>query len=167
VAAVADTAMSASLLQNPFRSPPRIEGIASRRVTFPLQLQQAKTYVSPRVALMGDAAHSIHPQAGQGLNLGIRDADALSEIVLKGIEGGQDIGSILLLKDYERKRYYSNLSMLGIVDVINTLFNIGATQVCTSTCYPFHHDIYLLRGDPNPARSVFTGHLKYTFRMRG
>jgi hypothetical protein len=71
VKALADTAMSASLLQNPFRSPPRVLGVVSKRVTFPLQFQQAKVYALPRLALIGDAAHSIHPQAGQGLNLGV------------------------------------------------------------------------------------------------
>mmetsp|Transcript_5649 Transcript_5649/g.5806 ORF Transcript_5649/g.5806 Transcript_5649/m.5806 type:complete len:594 (-) Transcript_5649:49-1830(-) len=128
VKALADTAMSASLLQNPFRAPPRVLGVVSKRVTFPLQFQQAKVYALPRLALIGDAAHSIHPQAGQGLNLGFQDADTLSELVLTGLKTGQDIGSIQLLKEYENKRYYSNLSMLSIVDTLNTVFSIGKTD---------------------------------------
>ena len=60
--------------------------------------------------------------------LGLRDADALSSAVLHGIETGQDIGSIQLLRTYESKRYYSNLSMMSIVDTLNTIFSIGKSD---------------------------------------
>ena len=60
--------------------------------------------------------------------LGIRDADALSSAVLLGLETGQDIGSVQLLRTYESKRYYSNLSMMTIVDTLNTIFSIGKSD---------------------------------------
>lgn len=87
------TAASASALGTPFKLPPLITSLVSRRITFPLQLQQAGKYVAPRVALIGDAAHSIHPQAGQGLNLGLADADELGEVILQAHAAGRDLGA--------------------------------------------------------------------------
>jgi ubiquinone biosynthesis monooxygenase Coq6 len=122
VAALADSAMSASLLSSPPSTPPSVTGLVGPRVSFPLQLQQAQTYCAPRVVLAGDAAHSIHPQAGQGLNLGLGDARCLSETIADAIGAGSDIGDIAVLKPYASKRYAENLAVMGAVDVINTLF---------------------------------------------
>ena len=76
-----DTIVSSLLITDSFKQPPSIVGIVGARVGFPLQFQQAKSYTGPRVALIGDAAHSIHPQAGQGLNLGLEDANELGTII--------------------------------------------------------------------------------------
>ena len=122
VAALADSVMSASVLSSPPKTPPRVTGLAGPRVSFPLQLQQAQTYCAPRVALAGDAAHSLHPQAGQGLNLGLGDARCLSEVIAAALRAGSDIGDTAVLKPYASKRYAENLAVMGAVDVINSVF---------------------------------------------
>ena len=128
VAALADAAISAALLNaradSAFAFPPKITALASARVTFPLQFQQAQRYCSPRVALLGDAAHSIHPQAGQGLNLGIADARALATVVYDALAAGGDIGDAALLRRaYGLPQYTNNLFMMGAVDGLNSLFS--------------------------------------------
>jgi ubiquinone biosynthesis monooxygenase Coq6 len=123
VASVADMVMSASQLSgSPSMRPPYVASVASTRVSFPLQFQQASTYVSDRVALAGDSAHSIHPQAGQGLNLGIGDAKKLSEDLSAAMASGADIGSHQVLREYSKQRYVECLAMMGGVDVINSFF---------------------------------------------
>lgn len=104
------------------RAPPLVESIESPRLSFPLQFQQAKSYVRPRIALIGDAAHSIHPQAGQGLNLGIRDAHALASVVASGLVSGGDIGLESLLSKYDEQQTARNVAMMSSVDSINTMF---------------------------------------------
>ena len=66
--------------------------------------EQNKTYryCAPRVVLVGDAAHRVHPLAGQGLNIGLMDVEALGKSLVRGAECGQDLGSSELLKDYEK-----------------------------------------------------------------
>ena len=111
------------------QTPPPVTEVASARVAFPLQFQQARSYTSPRVALIGDAAHSLHPQAGQGLNLGIRDAEALATAVASTVATGGDIGDASMLQAlYGRRQYARNLAMMGTVDGLNSLFgyNEGA-----------------------------------------
>jgi ubiquinone biosynthesis monooxygenase Coq6 len=122
IAALADSVMSASVLSSPPNAPPLVTSLAGPRVSFPLQLQQAQTYCASRVALAGDAAHSIHPQAGQGLNLGLGDSRCLSETVAAALAAGSDIGDIAVLRPYASKRYAENLAVMGAVDLINTLF---------------------------------------------
>lgn len=122
VAAVLDTVMSAAQISDPYFSPPKIHHVCGPRFSFPLAFQQAKYYTTPRSALIGDAAHSIHPQAGQGLNLGLADAAQLSEVISTAIVTGSDFGSHLILEKYARDRYTKNLLMLSTVDAINTVF---------------------------------------------
>jgi 2-octaprenyl-6-methoxyphenol hydroxylase len=83
----------------------------------------AQRYVSTRLALIGDAAHGIHPIAGQGLNLGFRDIIALSDLVLTALETGQDVGSPALLASYQRRRRPDNLAMLAATDALDRLFS--------------------------------------------
>lgn len=77
-----------------FEVPPKITKVASERMVFPLSLNHANSYASRRVALIGDAAHTVHPLAGQGVNLGFGDALSLSKVVADGIAVGSDIGEV-------------------------------------------------------------------------
>lgn len=114
-----------SAFQQEFAQPPMIECIISDRVKFPLALQQASSYVSPRIALIGDAAHSIHPQAGQGLNLGVLDADCLAQVITEALSNGSDIGAISILKKYGDSSYFRNLRAILTIDMINSTFSTG------------------------------------------
>lgn len=123
-AAVADLFLSAAQMSDPLRYPPHVDELHSSRVSFPLAFQQARKYASTRLALIGDAAHSIHPQAGQGLNLGLLDVASLSDRIVSAVSVGQDLADQKqVLQSYHRDRYAKNLAMLSIVDIINTIFN--------------------------------------------
>lgn len=92
------------------------------RGAFPLRLQHARRYVGPRVALVGDAAHVVHPLAGQGVNLGLLDAATLAEVLLDTSSLKGDVGSLKGLRRYERWRKGENLLMLGVLDGFKRLF---------------------------------------------
>jgi ubiquinone biosynthesis monooxygenase Coq6 len=77
-----------------FQVPPRVMDCVTERLSFPLSLLHATKYVNHRVALVGDAAHTVHPLAGQGVNLGFGDALALVNTLHRGVEGGFDIGEV-------------------------------------------------------------------------
>ena len=93
------------------------------RQSYPLSLTLARDFVRPRFALLGDAAHGIHPIAGQGLNLGFRDAAALAELVIDAQRLGLDIGGDDVLRRYERWRRYDTWQMGVTTDVLNRLFS--------------------------------------------
>ncbi|MBK1623426.1 ubiquinone biosynthesis hydroxylase [Afifella marina] len=93
------------------------------RQGYPLGLTLARDFVRPHFALLGDAAHGIHPVAGQGLNLGFRDAAALAEIVVDANRLGLDIGHIETLKRYEQWRRFDSWQMGVTTDVLNRLFS--------------------------------------------
>ncbi len=99
------------------------------RAQFPLRLQHTTEYVRPRVALLGDAAHSIHPLAGQGVNLGLLDAAALAEVLEKGRSGGRDPGEFALLRRYERWRKGDNLATMAVMDGFKRLFGTQAAPI--------------------------------------
>jgi 2-octaprenyl-6-methoxyphenol hydroxylase len=90
---------------------------------YPLGLTLARDYVRPRFALAGDAAHGIHPIAGQGLNLGFKDAAALAQTIVEAHRLGLDIGSLAVLEDYERWRRFDTVRMGVVTDVLNRLFS--------------------------------------------
>lgn len=90
---------------------------------YPLGLILARDFVRPRFALLGDAAHGIHPIAGQGLNLGFRDAAALAETIVDAYRLGLDIGSLEVLRRYEQWRRYDTFQMGVTTDVLNRLFS--------------------------------------------
>ncbi len=92
------------------------------RAAFPLRLQHARDYVRPRLALIGDAAHCVHPLAGQGVNLGLLDAAALAEVLRDAQLAGRDIGALKTLRRYERWRKGDNLLMMGVMDGFKRLF---------------------------------------------
>ncbi len=94
-----------------------------RRWIYPLSAMHAQRYVDTRLALVGDAAHGIHPIAGQGLNLGFRDVLALSELVIAAVQAGSDPGAPALLAQYQRRRRPDNLLMLAATDVLDRLFS--------------------------------------------
>ncbi len=93
------------------------------RKTWPLVRQHAVHYVQERVALLGDAAHAIHPLAGQGVNLGLLDAAVLAGVVLEARAGNRDTGSLHTLRRYERWRRSDNQLMMTAMDGINRLFS--------------------------------------------
>jgi 2-octaprenyl-6-methoxyphenol hydroxylase len=94
-----------------------------RRWSYPLSAMLAHRYVDSRLALAGDAAHGIHPIAGQGLNLGFRDAIALARLVIETVEAGDDPGSPAMLARYQRARRPDNMMMLAMTDGLDRLFS--------------------------------------------
>lgn len=94
----------------------------SARAAFPLRLQHAQRYVAAGLALIGDAAHSVHPLAGQGVNLGILDAACLAEVLLDARASGKDVASLAVLRRYERWRKGHNLLMMATMDGFKRLF---------------------------------------------
>ena len=83
----------------------------------------AESYIAPRFALVGDAAHTIHPIAGQGLNLGLRDVAALAEVLVDAKRLGLDIGSAAVLARYQRWRRFDNMALAAVTDALNRLFS--------------------------------------------
>jgi len=96
--------------------------LAGPRFSYPLSLSLADSYVAPRVALAGDAAHGVHPIAGQGLNLGLRDVAALAEVVALAARRGEDIGAPDVLKRYQQWRRFDATAMGLGMDGVNALF---------------------------------------------
>jgi len=97
--------------------------LAGERFTYPLSLSLATSYVAPRLALVGDAAHGVHPIAGQGLNLGLRDVAALAEVLLLAQRRGEDIGAIDVLERYQRWRRFDATALALGMDTVNRLFS--------------------------------------------
>jgi 2-octaprenyl-6-methoxyphenol hydroxylase len=93
------------------------------RFSYPLTMLLADSYARPRFALVGDAAHGIHPIAGQGFNLGVRDVAALAEILVEGKRAGLDIGSMEVLERYVRWRRFDNLMLSSFMDGLTRLFS--------------------------------------------
>lgn len=92
------------------------------RFSYPLSLLHAKKYTAERVVLIGDAAHGMHPIAGQGVNLGFRDVAVLSALISKNFALGLDIGGAGLLAEYESLRKCDSIIMLAGMDILNRLF---------------------------------------------
>jgi 2-octaprenyl-6-methoxyphenol hydroxylase len=97
--------------------------VIGRRWSYPLSAMLAHRYIDTRLALAGDAAHGIHPIAGQGLNLGFRDAIALAALLIEAAGAGQDLGAPPLLARYQRMRRPDNILMLAMTDGLDRLFS--------------------------------------------
>ena len=97
--------------------------VVGRRWAHPLSLQYAATATARRLALAGDAAHGMHPIAGQGLNMGLRDVAALAEVLTDARRLGLDIGDTEVLARYARWRRFDNFLMLAMTDILNRLFS--------------------------------------------
>jgi len=105
---------------------------ASPRQAFPLALGHARSYCAPRLVLVGDAAHTVHPLAGQGVNLGFLDAASLAEVLTTAQHRRQDIGDMAVLRRYERWRKGENLGMVSVTGGFRYLFSNqlpGLTQL--------------------------------------
>lgn len=101
----------------------------SKRAAFPLRQRHAVDYVQPGVALVGDAAHTIHPLAGQGINLGLADVAALAQIVKEARGRGENLGDVSVLHRYQRLRKGDNLLMMAAMDGFKRLFEQPALPI--------------------------------------
>ena len=97
--------------------------LAGARFTYPLSLSLAERFVAARVALVGDAAHGVHPLAGQGLNLGLRDVGALAEVLILARRRGEDIGAADVLERYQAWRRFDVTTLALGMDGVNRLFS--------------------------------------------
>ena len=124
----------ANMAQHPqptFMVPPKIKSIVSSKFTFPLSCYQASTYVKGRVCLIGDAAHTVHPMAGQGLNLGLADVDMLVHSCLtKSYDSGMDLATFL--HEYNTDRLQKVSISLGGIHALQRIFVNSATATTTA-----------------------------------
>ncbi|KKA27509.1 hypothetical protein TD95_001810 [Thielaviopsis punctulata] len=97
--------------------------------SFPLKFRHADTYIAERVALVGDAAHSVHPLAGQGLNQGQGDIQSLVRAIESAVLHGQDIGSVLSLEAYNAERYAANHVLMGVCDKLHKLYSFSSGPI--------------------------------------
>ncbi len=97
--------------------------LAGPRWSYPLSFHFAQRFVAPRLALIGDAARAIHPIAGQGFNLGVKDIAALAEVLRESASLGVDLGGMAALKDYERWRRFDSAALAFGTDALNRLFS--------------------------------------------
>ncbi len=98
--------------------------LQSARATYPLGFHHSAELIAQRLALVGDAGHGIHPIAGQGLNLGLRDVAALTECIVDGARTGLDLGDAQILARYDRWRGLDNLMMSAATDILTRLFGL-------------------------------------------
>jgi|SRR5688572_22306565 2-octaprenylphenol hydroxylase len=101
----------------------------SDRLKFPLWRLSAENYVTERVVLVGDAAHVVHPLAGQGANLGLLDSAALADVLADGLAGGEDPGALRILRRYERWRRSENEMMSAAIDAFDRLLARGSGRI--------------------------------------
>ncbi|PRQ17534.1 putative FAD-binding domain, ubiquinone biosynthesis hydroxylase UbiH/COQ6 [Rosa chinensis] len=126
-----------------FKVPPKVMKLASERMVFPLSLMHANNYVSKHVVLIGDAAHTVHPLAGQGVNLGFGDAFSLSRIISEGIAVGTDISEVNLLKKYEAERKTANVTMMAILDGFQRAYSVDFGPLNVLRAAAFHGAQYI------------------------
>ncbi|KAK9140663.1 hypothetical protein Scep_010344 [Stephania cephalantha] len=127
--------------------PPKVVKLVSDRMAFPLSLLHAKDYASDHVVLIGDAAHSVHPLAGQGVNLGFGDALALAKVIADGIGVGAELGELSVLKNYEAERKPANTMMAAILDGFQKAYSVdlGPLNVLRAVGFRMVHHISPLK----------------------
>ncbi|XP_073247975.1 ubiquinone biosynthesis monooxygenase COQ6, mitochondrial-like isoform X1 [Porites lutea] len=109
------------------QSPPSVSGVEERsRAMFPYGFGHATEYVRPRLALIGDAAHRVHPLAGQGVNLGFGDVACLRDVLCEAAEEGKDIGCLEHLLTYETRRQQSVVPMITAIDFLKRLYSTSS-----------------------------------------
>ena len=126
--ALDDDAFSAEIQRRFGDSLGRIN-VLGRRWSYPLRLTHADSYIGKRMALIGDAAHAIHPIAGQGLNLGLRDVAAIAEVLTDANRLGRDLGAADVLEDYQRWRRFDSMMLIAVTDSLNRLFSTDLPPV--------------------------------------
>jgi 2-octaprenyl-6-methoxyphenol hydroxylase len=94
-----------------------------KRYIYPLKLLMANEQVFHRMALIGNASHTIHPIAGQGFNLGVRDVKQMAELIKQSLKNNQDVGQFSVLSDYASQRKYDHQHVIGLTDSLVTLFS--------------------------------------------
>lgn len=128
IARLGDDAFAAALLERFGDSLGRLRPLGPRRV-YPLELVVAERFIADRVALAGDAAHAMHPVAGQGFNLGLRDVAALAEVMADAVRLGLDPGSATVLRDYQRRRRFDSTTLMASTDGLVRLFSNDVTPL--------------------------------------
>ncbi|KAJ7390808.1 Putative ubiquinone biosynthesis monooxygenase [Desmophyllum pertusum] len=133
------------------QSPPSVSSVEEgSRAMFPYGFGHATEYVRPRLALIGDAAHRVHPLAGQGVNLGFGDVACLRDVLSEAAEEGKDIGSLEHLLSYETKRQQSVVPMMTAIDTLKRLYSTSSPLpvlarsvglIATSTLLPIKEQI--------------------------
>ena len=93
-----------------------------KRRAYPLMLVRAEEHVRPRLALIGNAAHTLHPVAGQGFNLGLRDVAVLAEVLIDAVAAGRDIGDLAVLQSYAQWRRRDHYKMIAFTDGLARVF---------------------------------------------
>lgn len=115
---------------SPRQLPPSVAGIGPKtRVMFPLGMGHASEYIRHRVALIGDAAHRVHPLAGQGANLGFGDVACLTQLLSQAAFNGKDLGAMQHLLEYETERQRHNLPMMAAIDLMKRLYSTNVAPV--------------------------------------
>ncbi|MCH7805863.1 MAG: UbiH/UbiF/VisC/COQ6 family ubiquinone biosynthesis hydroxylase [Proteobacteria bacterium] len=132
--------------------------VTGPRWSFPLSFMLAERATDQRLALIGDAAHGMHPIAGQGLNMGFRDVAALVEVLVKARRAGEDLGSAVVLERYERWRRTDNVALGAITDALTRLFSTGIKPVKALRDV----GLGLVQKSP-PAKKFFISHARGTF----
>ena len=110
----------------PFEDPPAVLRAFGKRGAFPLATRVAGRHVSERLALIGDAAHQVHPLGGQGVNLGLRDAALLQDVIEATVANGGDVGAASCLRSYEKKARAANAPMMAALDALQKLFAVDS-----------------------------------------
>ncbi|XP_078169894.1 uncharacterized protein LOC144564207 isoform X1 [Carex rostrata] len=137
---IAGTVMST---KEKFEVPPRVLGVVSNIMAFPLRLKHANSYAVKNVVLVGDAAHTVHPLAGQGVNLGFGDVSDLGRVLAEGVSVGADISQLTLLKKYERQRKTSNIPMMAVLDGFQRAYSVDFWPLNILRATGFHAAQYI------------------------
>ncbi|KAL2520897.1 FAD/NAD(P)-binding oxidoreductase family protein [Forsythia ovata] len=126
-----------------FEVPPKVVKLASERMVFPLSLMHANRYASKHVVLIGDAAHTVHPLDGQGVNMGFGDALSLSKVIAESVVVGSDIGEVSLPRRYESERKSANLTMMAILDGFQKAYSVDFGPLNVLRAAAFHGAQYI------------------------